>query len=59
MIVLYVYWTHVRPLQYQKLYKQMNQNKGFKYSYLTNGPEEKDVTPPITNTNSHTIWYKW
>ena len=57
IIILWVYWYYIKPNNYKKLYRKLEQFKGFKYSHLTNKEEEQELTPPNTNTNSHFLIY--
>ena len=57
IIILWVYWYYIKPNYYKKLYQNLKQFKGFKYSHLTNKEEEQELTPPNTSTNSHFLIY--
>ena len=45
------------PRHYKKLYQKLKQFKGFKYSYLTNQPEQLPQPQPVSNTNCHMLIY--
>ena len=51
--IFYIYYHYYRPKWYEKIYSQLKQFKGFKYSHLTNQEDEEKIEPPITNTNCH------
>ena len=51
-----LYWSKIRPRHYKKLYNNLKQYKGFKFSHLTNQQEE-ELTPAISKTNCHLLVY--
>ena len=52
-----IYCYYISPWLYKKLYQKPKQFKGFKYSHLTNQPEELPQPQPPTNTNCHVLIY--
>ena len=55
VIILFIYWYYIRPSHYEKIYQKLKKFKGFKYSHLTNQPEEQPQ--PVSNTNCHMLIY--